>query len=210
MTHVSLSAYLDRCRHDIIDRCTLCGNCAVNCEIRRLGSVKDEYPIRLVEAMKGCIESGAYEQVAYDFAFECINCLECTVHCPEGIEASAMPVLTKARMVREGYEAPPLFKMTQPCQPYCLQNILGALQTRPSDTWWLEEVPKDPEHHDIVLFMGCNEMPFPAAMAGARDILTDMQLDFVSVGGGKNLCCGAVRISRAPVNRQSQMLWGAD
>jgi dissimilatory sulfite reductase (desulfoviridin) alpha/beta subunit len=51
MTDVSLKEYLDRCRSDIIARCTLCGNCAVNCEIRRYAGVKDEHPIRLVGAM---------------------------------------------------------------------------------------------------------------------------------------------------------------
>ena len=164
MHHVSLQEYLERCREEILDRCTSCGNCTINCEIRRYTALRSEHPIALVEAMKECISTGSYSRIAYDFAFSCINCLECTTYCGEGIEASAIPLLTKARLVREGHDAPPMFKMTQPCQSFCMQNILSAIQVGPGDRWWLDDVPEAPEPHDIVLFMGCNEMPFPAAM----------------------------------------------
>jgi Fe-S oxidoreductase len=191
---VSLHDYLERCRRDMVERCTCCGNCTVNCEIRRHTAIGNVHPIEIVEAMKTYLASGRLEGVARDFAFACINCLECSQHCGEGIEASAMPLLTKARLVREGHDVPPIFKMTQPCQRYSVQSILSAMQVAPADVWWLDDVPESPERHEIVLFMGCNEMPFPSAMAAARDILTEMGLDFVSVGGGRNLCCGAVHM----------------
>lgn len=205
MSKVSLDKYLERRRDDIIEHCTSCGNCVANCEINRFTALKDADPAQLVEAMVEYIKSGKYEQIVYDYAFQCINCLECTIHCPEGIEASAIPVLVKARLVKEGHEAPPMFKMAQPCQKYSVQSILGALQTAPAEKWWLEEAPENPESHDIVLFLGCNEMSFPSAMAATRDVLTHMGVDFVSVGGGKDLCCGAIHLNTGETSAADEM-----
>ncbi|MBI5115823.1 (Fe-S)-binding protein [Candidatus Poribacteria bacterium] len=197
MTRVSLNEYMERCRREIVERCTGCGNCVAHCEIRPYTTLKDIDPVRLVESLRRYLEAGEFEQAVYDHAFQCINCLECTTHCPEGLEASAIPVLAKAKLVESGHDAPPLLKMAQPCQTHSYQNILGAMQTRPSDVWWLEAVPKDAEPHEIVLFLGCHEMIFPHVMTATRDILAALEMDFVSVGGGKNLCCGAVHLNTA-------------
>ena len=88
MSQVSLDKYLEKCRDDIIERCTGCGSCVANCEINRFTALKDTDPAQLVEALVEYIKSGKYEQIVYDYAFQCINCLECTVHCPNGLEAS--------------------------------------------------------------------------------------------------------------------------
>ncbi len=197
MEQVSLEKYLERCRREILDRCTACGNCIANCEIKPYTALRDKDPEQLVKAIKRFLEIGTYEQAVYDFAFQCINCLDCTAHCPEGLEASAIPVLVKAKLVQDGYDAPPLLKIAQPCQTNSYQRILGALQTKPADVWWLEEVPRNAEPHEVVLFLGCHEVIFPHAMAATRDILSALGLDVVAVGGGKSLCCGAVHLNTA-------------
>ncbi len=197
MTLVSLNDYLERCRNEIMERCTGCGNCVAHCEIRPFTALRNTDPMQLVRAVTLYLETGEFDQLAYDFAFQCINCLECTTHCPERLEASALTVLAKNRFVKDGYDAPPLLKIAQPCQSHSYQNILAAMQTKPADVWWLENVPRDVEPHEVVLFLGCHEMIFPHSMAATRDILAALELDFVSVGGGKNLCCGAVHMNTA-------------
>ncbi len=205
MSNDSLKEYLERCRREILERCTSCGACAANCEIRPYTALKDADPAKLVEATKRFLESGEYEQAVYDYVFQCINCLECTIHCPERLDASAIPLLAKEKLVRDGHDAPPLMKMAQPCQRYSYQMMLSALQTKPSDIWWLEDVPQNPEHHDIVLFLGCHEAIFPSAMKATRDILVAMGVDFVAVGGGKSLCCGAVHLNTADIGMAHEM-----
>lgn len=195
MSDVSIKRYLEDCLQEIRDKCTGCGQCVANCEIKPFTALREGDPVRLGQAKRDYLVSGAYDREVYDFVFQCINCLECTLHCPEGIEAGATPVLAKARLVREGRDAPPMLKLAQPCQKYSYQSVLSALQTTPAEKWWLEDIPEDPEPHDIVVFFGCHDVIFPAAMAATRDILARMKMDFVSIGGGKSLCCGAVHLN---------------
>jgi len=205
MNQISLENFLNQCRNEILQHCIGCGSCIENCEINRFTALKDVNSVHLVEAMKEFIRSGKYERIVYDFAFQCINCLECGTHCPEGIEASLIPIFVKDRLVQEGYEAPRMFKMLQPCRKHSVQDMIGALQVAPSDRWWIDEVPESPQPHDIVLFFGCNEVVFPSAMTATRDIMAHMGLDFVSVAGGKDLCCGASYLNTGDISIAQNM-----
>ena len=205
MSDVSLKKYMEDCRQEIEEKCTGCGECVANCEINPFTSLKDADPARLAQAKRDFIVSGEFDQEVYDFVFQCINCLECTVHCPEGIEASATAVLAKARFAKEGRALPPMLELARPCQRYSYQEVLSAIQTTPAERWWLEDFPEDPEPHDIVVFFGCHDVIFPASMAATRDILVSMGQDFVALGGGKSLCCGAVHLNTADPETADQM-----
>ncbi len=205
MSNVSLEIYLEDCLREIQEKCTGCGKCVTNCEINPFTALKDADPARLSRAKRDFLVSGEFDQEVYDFVFQCINCLECDVHCPEGIDASATPVLAKARFARDGHAVPPMMELARPCQRYSYQEVLSAIQTRPSEKWWLEEIPEKPEAHDIVVFFGCHDVIFPASMAATRDILKEMGEDFVAIGGGKNLCCGAVHLNTADPDTADRM-----
>jgi len=205
---VSIMRYLEDCRSQIIERCTECGMCIEHCEIKPYTALKNADPVRLVQDMKTFLVSGRHNEQVISFAHQCINCLECTVHCPEGLEVSAVPVLAKARLVAEGIETPPLLELARPCQEYSYQHILSALQTAPNERWWLEDIPERLEQHDVVVFFGCHEMIFPDAMVATRDILQLLGLDAVFIGGGKSLCCGAVHLNTGAPSTAEQLCQG--
>jgi Fe-S oxidoreductase len=205
MLDVSLNEYLRKCLEEIQDKCTGCGECVANCEINPFTALRETDPTRLGTAKRDFLVSGEFDQEVYDFAFQCINCLECDVHCPEGITASATPVLAKARFAREGHPLPPMLELARPCKRYSYQDVLSAIQTTPAEKWWLEEIPETPDPHEIVVFFGCHDLIFPSAMAATRDILNEMGEDFVSLGGGKSLCCGAVHLNTADPETADRM-----
>lgn len=205
MGDVSLERYLEDSLQEIREKCTGCGEGVANCEINPFTALKDADPVGLAQAKRDFLVSGEFDQEVYDFVFQCINCLECDVHCPEGIDASATPVLAKARFSRDGHAVPPMMELARPCQRYSYQEVLSAIQTKPSEKWWLEEIPENPETHDIVVFFGCHDIIFPATMAATRDILKEMGEDFVAIGGGKNLCCGAVHLNTADPDTADRM-----
>jgi Fe-S oxidoreductase len=98
-----------------------------------------------------------------------------------------------------------MLELARPCKRYSYQEVLSAIQTTPAEKWWIEEIPEAPDPHEIVVFFGCHDVIFPAAMAATRDILTAMGEDFVALGGGKSLCCGAVHMNTADPNTADRM-----
>ncbi len=70
-------------------------------------------------------------------------------------------------------------------------NVLAALQLMPDEIPWLSRVPRNPEHRDTVLYLGCNAVRTPHLVLAAIDVLRAMRIDFVTLGGPAN-CCSIV------------------
>lgn len=70
-------------------------------------------------------------------------------------------------------------------------NLTVALQVMPDEIAWLTSVPRTPEPHDTVLYLGCNAMRTPHLVLAAIDVLKAMGEDLVTIGGPAN-CCGIV------------------
>ncbi|MCZ6647325.1 MAG: heterodisulfide reductase-related iron-sulfur binding cluster [SAR324 cluster bacterium] len=56
---------------------------------------------------------------------------------------------------------------------------------------WTMAVPRDPEHHDLVLYLGCNVLRTVNLAESVVEILRYLGVDFTAVGGPAN-CCGII------------------
>ena len=70
--------------------------------------------------------------------------------------------------------------------------VAQNLVTKPEDrTWQLAAPPRDAEHHDIVLYLGCNVLRTSHMIQTVTAIFDRLGLDYVAVGG-PTYCCGIV------------------
>ena len=70
--------------------------------------------------------------------------------------------------------------------------VAQNLVTRPEErTWQLAAPPRDAEHHDIVLYLGCNVLRTSHMIKTVTAIFDRLGLDYVAVGG-PTYCCGIV------------------
>jgi Fe-S oxidoreductase len=67
------------------------------------------------------------------------------------------------------------------------------LTTMPEDrTWRLNAPPREGEHHDIVLYLGCNVLRTSHMIRTVTAIFDRLGLDYIAVGG-PTYCCGIVQ-----------------
>jgi Fe-S oxidoreductase len=58
-------------------------------------------------------------------------------------------------------------------------------------TWRLQAPPREAEHHDVILYLGCNVLRTPHMIRTVVAIFDRLGLDYVTVGGAA-YCCGIV------------------
>ena len=63
--------------------------------------------------------------------------------------------------------------------------------TRDERTWRLEPTSGQAEHHDVILYLGCNVLRTPHMIRTILAIFDRLGLDYVTVGGAA-YCCGIV------------------
>ncbi len=69
-------------------------------------------------------------------------------------------------------------------------TTLHDLTTRPEEhRWRLAPPPKEAEHHDVVLYLGCNVLRTSHMVRTVTAIFDRLDLDYVAVGG-PTFCCG--------------------
>src|SRR5438034_3179379 len=67
------------------------------------------------------------------------------------------------------------------------------LTTMPDErTWRLTAPPRKGEHHDIVLYLGCNVLRTSHMIRTVTAIFDRLGLDYIAVGG-PTYCCGIVQ-----------------
>jgi hypothetical protein len=70
--------------------------------------------------------------------------------------------------------------------------VAQDLVTRPEErTWRLAAPPRDAEHHDIVLYLGCNVLRTSHMIKTVIAVFERLGLDYIAVGG-PTYCCGIV------------------
>lgn len=178
----------------IIEGCTYCGICLEECHIRPFSTYASEDPVELNRARIAFLEGGPFSQVVYDMAYGCMGCMYCSDLCPEGLDASSIPAISKIELAKRGHFAPPQTAAILPHLPINYFKVFQALLLHPSQTRWLTEVPEQPEHADVVFYLGCGAHIAPDLLLTALDILDRMNIDYVALGG-VSFCCGNVYVA---------------
>lgn len=93
-------------------------------------------------------------------------------------------------------------KETEPKQPpydfaghFANVRNVADLMRDPDHQAWISSTPSEPEHHQYVIWLGCNVTKTAHIAESLNDILRHAGADFVALGG-PTYCCGAVHHSR--------------
>ena len=70
-------------------------------------------------------------------------------------------------------------------------RVLAELLRDPEKRNWLTTMPREPEHHKYVVWLGCSITRTAHIADTLNDVLTYLEADFVALGGPSN-CCGIV------------------
>lgn len=190
---LSLREYLDDCKEKLLEGCLVCGKCMTACPVIPWTELKDINPKELQEKRLAFLRNGQFYQEIYDQAYYCEGCDICYRACPKGLHSHTVVEVMKARLKNNGKEAPESMKRSLPRNDkYSFPNIAANLQLKPSETRWLTHIPDNPDHKEIVFFLGCYVHASPSKIFTAIDILERMGVDFITLGGGAEACCGSV------------------
>jgi hypothetical protein len=72
---------------------------------------------------------------------------------------------------------------------------IADLTRNPDKQEWVSTMPSEPQHHQFVVWLGCNAIKTAVIPETLSDILTHLGVDFVPLGG-PNHCCGSVHNGR--------------
>jgi Fe-S oxidoreductase len=75
-----------------------------------------------------------------------------------------------------------------------VRNVADLIRD-PDTEAWVSNTPSQPEHHQYVIWLGCNVTRTAHIAESLNDILRHVGADFVALGG-PTYCCGAVHQSR--------------
>lgn len=70
-------------------------------------------------------------------------------------------------------------------------RLVSDLTTPPEAQTWVARQPRDPEPHDVVLYLGCNVLQTSHMVQTVTAILDSLGVDYVALGG-PGYCCGIV------------------
>jgi Fe-S oxidoreductase len=70
-------------------------------------------------------------------------------------------------------------------------RTIAELLRDPEQRTWLTSMPREPEHHKYVVWLGCSITRTTHIADTLNDVLNYLQADFVTLGGPSN-CCGIV------------------
>lgn len=171
----------------IVRQCELCAACLKVCPVYPLTSFSNERPAHIMKKALEALE-GKPSEVARELAYSCTNCAVCIDSCPVDLNPYHLQEILRAELVSCGHE----FPLTKPRigdREYDLEDVVGYLHIKPSQIRWLTRTSLQPEHKDIVVFLGCSIRVMPDKILALLDILSMIGMDFIALGGG-DLCCG--------------------
>jgi Fe-S oxidoreductase len=84
-------------------------------------------------------------------------------------------------------------------------RVLGELLRTEDRRPWITNMPKTPEHHKHVIWLGCHVLRVAHLAEALDDILNHLNEDFVTLGGPSN-CCGIVHEANGDLEVSKNML----
>jgi Fe-S oxidoreductase len=85
-------------------------------------------------------------------------------------------------------------------------SVLGDLLRDRPERAWLTTMPRDPEPKQYVVWLGCNVLRTVHIVETLDDILKQIGVDYVMLGGAAN-CCGVQHARRDDVETGRKMAW---
>ena len=193
--HIPLDAHLEAQAQYLTDRCTLCGKCAEVCPIIKEGSLllQEGGPVETVTGIVDILKGGDGSELAETWAEACMGSGECISHCPEEINPRLMIsiALTKIRAEKTARGDNPAGtyyrRMAQ------MVKLAAGMQMSPEQYQRITGRQGNPEHADLVFYLGCNVIRTPVIVFSAMDILDEIGADYAMLGGASN-CCGIIHL----------------
>lgn len=193
--HISLEAHLEAQAQHLTDRCTLCGKCAEVCPVVKEGSplLQDAGPVDTIAGIVDILKGGEASELAQTWAETCTGSGECITHCPESINPRLMIsiALTRIRAEKTARGDNPTGtyyrRMSQ------MVKLAAGMQMTPEKYQRITGRKGNPEHADLVFYLGCNVIRTPVIVFSAMDILDEIGADYAMLGGASN-CCGIIHL----------------
>lgn len=191
-----LRDFFERKRLEYVEECVPgCTRCYQVCSAIPFSRLRDRDPEDVKDKVMAFLTDKTYSWEAeerFNTCFYCGMCGPIMDGCPAGISDMRI-VLPIGREILKGLgrPIPDGIQRLDPGNRYANLYVFSALQMKPSEKTWLSphQVPSEPEHKDVVLFTGCTPHNVPNLIFTTLDILTEMGIDFIALGGG-GFCCG--------------------
>ncbi len=192
---LSLAAHLDAQAEYLTDRCTLCGKCVEVCPVVREGApaLKDAAPVPVISGIVDVLKGGTAGELSATWAELCTGSGECITHCPEEINPRLMIsiALNRIRAEKTALGDNPMGtffrRMSQ------IIKLAAGMQMSPEKYQRITGRKGNPEHADLVFYLGCNVIRTPVIVFSAMDILDEIGADYAMLGGASN-CCGIIQL----------------
>jgi len=185
--------FLEKLKTRFIEDCDLCGKCLRKCPLFPHSKLKHHQPKELQKKIIEAFEGGSSSPEVIDFALMCSNCLYCDELCPvEGLRPSRRSEIIKAEMYASGKKFTERAAFFLPGEKYFAFEVLASLLMKPSEINWLAQVPETPPKTEIVYYLGCVAQIAPGKVRTSQDILSQVNRDFITLGGGSHACCGGL------------------
>lgn len=194
----SLDEFYDEVAQKFLQECVFCGKCMDNCPFVPI-LLKNIPSEKIMEKVAKILKDGELSEEVYIKAFGCTLCAECSNVCPKGIDVMEVFCKVRNEYFKRG-KIPEALKFYEKefansKKRKDFLRILSAIQFKPYEIRWLQEVPSQPKHAENLLFLGCIYTHFPHITLPLLDVLESTGIDFVAIAGdtvkeGKTLCCG--------------------
>ena len=184
--YASLTKYYDDLVNQMINECTLCGECVRNCPLSSLGPLKGKEPSDIMEKIVNFLKGGDSSEEVYFKAFACNSCRSCTYACPVGIDVMQLFAAVRDKLVKQGkFPEGVGFVDFIPG----MWGIITSMQVKPDEKRWLSKVPSKPKKADHVVWLGCTLPSSSHTVLALLDVIDRTGIDYVALAGGE-YCCG--------------------
>jgi len=188
----SLEDFFNAKAMEFLDKCVSCGECLRNCPMPPV-VLGDVTPGKIMEKTARFLKYGEDSKEVYLKAFGCTLCGECSRSCLQGIDVVEVFGKVRSEYFKRG-EIPDAIKQRETAPTYNPRTI-SAMLMKPSERRWMDAWSIKPSQTENLVFLGCTLLFHPHFTLPWLDILENMKVDFIAIGGGpiekgRGLCCG--------------------
>ena len=189
-----------------ISECISCGICVEGCPFIKFSDLVNEDPVAITADVLNVLKGELCSELAYKRAFSCVQCGACVNSCPQGLNVYLLQGILRTELIAQGRHPMRGRSLRIADRRYSEIDLLSLLVLKPEERRWVYEVPPNPGHRDIVLYLGCEPTTHPDQCNTMIDILSGMGINFVTIAGSPRLlCCGAPYQSRGKPQQADEM-----